>query len=101
MGGEVLAEANLSLQILPVVDEEEIYGIVDQVIRIIQDTNLPYVVGPMETTVEGDIDELLALVKKSLQVCTDAGAPRVAAVVKIDYKPAGVTIDEKISKYRQ
>ena len=96
-----MAEANLSLQILPVVDEEEIYGIVDQVIRIIQETNLPYVVGPMETTVEGNIDELLALVKKSLQICTAAGAPRVVAVVKIDYKPAGVTIDEKISKYRQ
>ena len=101
VGGEVLAEANLSLQILPVVDEEEIYEIVDQVISIIQGTNLPYVVGPMETTVEGNIDELLALVKKSLQICTAAGAPRVVAVVKIDYKPAGVTIDEKISKYRQ
>lgn len=95
-----MAEANLSLQILPVVAEEEIYGIVDQVIHLIQQSQLNYVVGPMETTVEGDLDKLLELVKKSLEICTEAGADRVIAVVKIDYKPGGVTIDEKIGKYR-
>ena len=95
-----MAEANLSLQILPVVDEDKIYGIVDQVISVIKDSQLKYVVGPMETTVEGDIDALLGLVKKALEVCTEAGVARVIAVVKIDYKPGGVTIDEKIGKYR-
>jgi Uncharacterized conserved protein len=96
-----MAEANLSLQILPVVEEERIYEIVDKVIKIIQGARLNYVVGPMETTIEGDLDTLLALVKKSLEICKEADVPRVAAVVKIDYKPAGVTIDEKIGKYRQ
>ena len=95
-----MAEANLSLQILPVVAEDRIYGVVDQVIELIAASGLNYVVGPMETTIEGDVDTLLDLVKKSLQVCKNAGVPRVAAVVKIDYKPAGVTIDEKICKYR-
>ncbi|MDD3365263.1 MAG: thiamine-binding protein [Syntrophomonas sp.] len=95
-----MAEANLSLQILPVVDEDKIYEIVDKVIKIIQDSRLQYVVGPMETTVEGDLDTLLALVKRALEVCTEAGVARVIAVVKIDYKPGGVTIDEKIGKYR-
>ena len=95
-----MAEANLSLQILPVVAEDKIYGIVDKVIKVIQDSQLKYVVGPMETTIEGDVDTLLRLVKKSLEVCKEAGVPRAVAVVKIDYKPAGVTIDEKISKYR-
>ncbi len=95
-----MAEANLSLQILPVVDEDKIYGIVDQVINLIKDSQLKYVVGPMETTVEGDLDTLLDLVKKSLELCTEAGVARVIAVVKIDYKPDGVTIDEKIGKYR-
>jgi len=95
-----MAQANLSLQILPVVDEDRIYGIVDKVIKVISDSQLKYVVGPMETTVEGDIDTLLGLVKKALEVCTEAEVPRVIAVVKIDYKPGGVTIDEKISKYR-
>jgi len=96
-----MAEANLSLQILPVVDEDKIYGIVDKAIKVIQDSQLKHVVGPMETTVEGDLDTLLGLVKKALDVCTEAEVARVIAVVKIDYKPSGVTIDEKISKYRQ
>jgi len=98
-GDVVMAQANLSLQILPVVAEDEIYGIVDQVIKLINDSQLKYVVGPMETTVEGDLDDLLDLVKRSLELCTEAGAERVIAVVKIDYKPGGVTIDEKIGKY--
>lgn len=92
--------ANLSLQILPVVEEENIYSIVDQVIGMIQDSGLDYVVGPMETTVEGELETLLGLVKEALNICIEAGAPRALAVVKIDYKPLGVTIDEKISKYR-
>jgi len=95
-----MAEANLSLQILPVVDEDKIYGIVDKVIGVIKDSHLKYVVGPMETTIEGDLDTLLGLVKKALAVCTEAEVARVIAVVKIDYKPGGVTIDEKIGKYR-
>jgi len=95
-----MAEANLSLQILPVVDEDKIYGIVDKVISVIKDSQLEYVVGPMETTIEGDLDTLLGLVKKALQVCTEAEVARVIAVVKIDYKPSGVTINEKISKYQ-
>lgn len=96
-----MANANLSLQILPVVDEEDIYGIVDLVIQHIQQTGLKYVVGPMETTVEGELDILLQIVKESLAICTAAGVERVIAVVKIDYKTDGVTIDEKIGKYRQ
>ena len=95
-----MAEANLSLQILPVVEEDHLYALVDKVIQLIRDSGLKYVVGPMETTIEGDIDTLLGLVKKSLQVCKEAGVPRAVAVVKIDYKPSGVTIDEKINKYR-
>jgi uncharacterized protein YqgV (UPF0045/DUF77 family) len=54
----------------------------------------------METTVEGDLDEMLDLVRQAQQICVEAGANRVISVVKIDYKPDGVTIDEKIAKYR-
>lgn len=95
-----MANANLSLQVLPRVPDEHVYGVVDQVIAMIQASGLNHVVGPMETTIEGDLDELLELVRQAQQVCVDAGANRVISVVKIDYKPDGVTIDEKIGKYR-
>ncbi|HEX3010583.1 MAG TPA: thiamine-binding protein [Syntrophomonadaceae bacterium] len=95
-----MAEANLSLQILPVVSEDKIYGVVDQVIEMIAQSGLNYIVGPLETSIEGDLDTLLQLVKKAQQICVEAGAPRVISVIKIDYKPTGVTMDEKIGKYR-
>ena len=92
--------ANLSLQILPVVKEEKIYPLVDQVIQMIQTSGLKYIVGPMETTIEGELDTLLDMVKKAQQVCVQGGASRVISVIKIDYKPDGVTMDEKIHPYR-
>lgn len=95
-----MAKVNLSLQVLPVVPDSEIYYVVDQVIDMISQTELEYVVGPFETSIEGELDELLDIVKKAQTICTDLGAERVVSIVKIDYKKEGVTIEEKVSKYR-
>lgn len=91
---------NMSLQILPIVPENRIYDVVDQVIAMIADSGLKYLVGPMETTVEGELEQLLELVKQAQQISVQAGADRVVTIVKIDYKPDGVTMYEKIEKYR-
>jgi uncharacterized protein (TIGR00106 family) len=92
---------NVSLQVVPVVTEERIYPVVDKVIEYIASTGVKYVVGPMETTMEGDLDTLLNIVKRAQEICVNEGASRVVSVVKIDYKSEGVTIDEKIQKYRK
>lgn len=91
---------NVSLQILPCVEEERIYDVVDKVIGMIGKSGVKYVVGPMETTMEGELDDLLEIVKRAQEVCTEEGASRVVSVVKIDYKREGVTIGEKVDKYR-
>ncbi|KPU43453.1 hypothetical protein OXPF_28940 [Oxobacter pfennigii] len=95
-----MAAINVSLQIIPKVKDEDTYRVVDEVIKLIQQSGVPYIVGPMETTMEGELDELLEIVKKAQNVCIREGATRVLSVVKIDYKPEGVTMDEKIYKYR-
>ncbi len=95
-----MPNANLSLQILPMVSQDQVYSVVDKVINLIQASGLPHVVGPMETTIEGDLDSLLDLVKKAQQACVEAGANRIVSIIKIDYSPDGVTINEKIGKYR-
>lgn len=92
---------NVSLQVLPVVPDAKIYPVVDKVIEYIASCGVKYVVGPMETTMEGDLDTLLGIVKRAQEICIEEGAERVASVVKIDYKSEGVTIDEKIGKYRK
>lgn len=100
-GGEKnMPHVNLSLQVLPRVPDDRIYPVVDEVIKLIQSTGLKYEVGPMETTIEGELDELLEIVKQAQEVCIREGATRVMSVIKIDYKPEGVTMDEKIYQYR-
>ncbi|MDY0234795.1 MAG: MTH1187 family thiamine-binding protein [Gudongella sp.] len=95
-----MINVNLSLQVLPVVPDKQIYDVVDKVIELIQESGVKYEVGPMETTMEGELDVLFEIVKKAQDICINEGAERVVSVVKIDYKPEGVTMDEKIHKYR-
>lgn len=90
---------NVSLQVLPSIPEERLYPVVDKVIALIERSGVKYVVGPMETTMEGELHELLGIVEKAQEICIADGAARVVSVVKIDYKSGGVTIDEKIQKY--
>ncbi|MHB1452629.1 MAG: thiamine-binding protein [Saccharofermentanales bacterium] len=92
--------ATISLQVLPVVPEEKIYPVVDKVIEYIRSTGIVHVVGPMETTMEGEYDELMKIVRRSHEICIDEGAARVISVIKVDWKSEGVTIEEKIGKYR-
>ncbi|GAA0178727.1 thiamine-binding protein [Clostridium sediminicola] len=96
-----MSVVNVSLQILPVVPEERIYPVVDKVIELIQKSGVKYEVGPMETTMEGELDELLNIVKEAQSICVNEGASRVVSMVKIDYKPEGVTMNEKVGKYRK
>lgn len=95
-----MQKCNLSLQVIPLVDEAQVYSVVDKVIQMIDETGVKYLVGPMETTMEGDLEELLEIVKKAQEICISAGAGRILSVVKIDYSTTGVTMDEKVGKYR-
>lgn len=92
--------SNVSLQVIPKVPEEDVYNVVDRVIEYIASTGVKYEVGPMETTMEGELALLMEIVMKAQEICVSHGAKRVLSVVKIDYKVDGVTMDEKIKKYR-
>lgn len=96
-----MSVCNVSLQVIPSVKEDKIYEVVDKVIEYIESTGVKYEVGAMETTMEGELDNLLEIVKKAQEICTKEGASRVVSMVKIDYKDEGVTMDEKIKKYRK
>lgn len=94
--------ASIAIQVLPKVQErEDTRRIVDEVIAYLSATGLHYVVGPFETTLEGDLDQLLDIVKECQHLCIRAGAPGVMSYVKISYTPDGVwTIDDKTAKYQ-
>ena len=91
---------NVSLQVLPGVPEDRLYPVVDKVIELIATSGVKYEVGPMETTMEGEYDKLMDVVREAQELCIREGAARVVSVVKIDYKPGGITMAEKGGRYR-
>lgn len=97
--------ASVAIQSLPAAgSEEELVRIVDEVIAYIKSTGLNYYVGPFETTIEGeDYDRLMDIVKECQHVAIRAGAPSVAAYIKVVYQPEGeiLTIDKKVAKHHQ
>ena len=96
--------ASVAIQVLPKADnDEELIRIVDEVIAYIESTGLNYYVGPCETSIEGDYDELMEIVKECQKVAVGAGAKSVSAYVKINYRPEGdvLTIEKKVTKHHQ
>ena len=68
--------ASVAIQTLPQADnDEELIRIVDEVIAYIRSTGYNYYVGPFETTIEGDYDALMDIVKECQHIAVRAGAP--------------------------
>lgn len=62
---------------------------VARAVRIVRESGLPNETNAMFTNVEGEWDEVMAVIKACVEeVATDS--PRVGVVIKIDHKP-GVT----------
>ena len=96
--------ASVAIQSLPKADNnEELIRIVDEGIAYIKSTGLNYYVGPFETTIEGDYDELMDIVKECQHIAVRAGAPSVAAYIKVSYHPEGdvLTIEKKVTKHHK
>lgn len=95
--------ASVAIQVLPkAAANQETIRAVDAVIAYIKSFGLHTEVGPFETTVEGDYEALMEIVKGCPRVCVEAGVPGVMTYVKINYAPAGVlTMEEKTAKHRE
>jgi uncharacterized protein (TIGR00106 family) len=89
---------NVSVQVLPLV--EDVYPVVDKAIEAINASGVKYEVGPMETVMEGPLDELIEVAKAAHRACFEAGAGRVVTIIKIGDATSGTTIEEKVGKYR-
>ena len=99
-----MLNASVAIQVLPTVQEDdEVVRIVDEVIAYINSFGLHTEVGPFETTIEGDYDTLMEIVKGCQLIAAKAGAPAMMTYVKICYKPEGgvLTIDQKVTKHRK
>jgi uncharacterized protein YqgV (UPF0045/DUF77 family) len=94
--------ATIAFQVLPdAPTQKQTIAIIDEVIALIKKSGVRYEVGPMETTMEGDLDTLFTILRKSQDLCIKNGATSVFSNVKILYSPKGImTIEEKVTKHR-
>ncbi len=97
-----MAPIAVSFQVLPggLAAKAEVYAAVDAAITVVAASGLPYRVNPMETTVEGEYDTVMGLIKRAQDAVLAAGAERVFTYIKIDYNPHGSSIAEKLEKYQ-
>jgi len=100
--GGFFMNASVAIQVLPnVTEDEEVIRLVDEVIAYIKSFGLSTSVGPFETTIEGDYDQLMEIVAGCQKIAIKAGCDQVSTYVKIVYKPEGdvLTIEKKVSKH--
>ncbi|SDT44315.1 Uncharacterized conserved protein YqgV, UPF0045/DUF77 family [Paenibacillaceae bacterium GAS479] len=96
-----MANALVSIQILPSTPGgESVLPYVDRAIEIIKDSGVPYRVAPLETTMEGELQSLLAVVARMSEAMAEMGCPSVISQVKIYYNPtSGASMGRLLEKY--
>jgi len=86
---------HLAIQLVPI-SAQPAYPIIDQAIRIIEDSGLPYVVGPMETVLEGTYPQVMDVAFRAQEAALHAGADELAVTLKLHIRKSGpVDFDEK------
>lgn len=78
----VVAEMTL----VPLGEGVSLSGRVAEVLCLIRESGLPYQFHAMGTNVEGEWDEVVALLKRCTQHLVDQGVPRVSVAVKLSVR---------------
>ena len=86
-----------AFSITPIGTGESVGDLVADSIRIVRASGLPNETNAMFTNVEGEWDEVMAVIKACVDSMADA-VPRVSVVIKIDHRPGepGGRIKEKV-----
>ena len=75
-----------AFSITPLGVGDSVSASVADAVRLVRESGLPNETNAMFTNVEGDLDEVLALVKACVLKVAES-APRVSVVVKLDHRP--------------
>ena len=86
-----LNQVMLAFQVIPRVRNGNNFEVVDKAIEVVKNSNVPHQVGAMETTMQGELDQLLDVVKRAEKACYAAGAVEVITNIKIHSRSAEAT----------
>lgn len=98
-----MAEALVSVQIIPKTENGEgTIPFVDEAIQVIEQSGVKYQVHPLETTMEGDLRQLLHVVEKMNERLHQLGCPSIISQVKIySRKDKQASMDDLTKKYQE
>ncbi|MDH3752852.1 MAG: thiamine-binding protein [Acidimicrobiia bacterium] len=96
-----MANAMMNIQIIPKVSApEDLYPAVDAAIAIVQDSGLPYEVGGLGTTLEGDFDTLLGIAKEMNEEMIRRGCTSVISQVRLYLGAEPISMDGLTAKFK-
>jgi len=87
----VIDQVFVAFQVIPRLKEGNNFEVVDKAIDVVKAADVPYQVGAMETTMRGELNHLLEIIKDAQQACYDAGALEVITNIKIHTKTVAAT----------
>lgn len=91
----------VSIQILPKTQNgEDVIPYVDAAIAVIEDSGVKYEVHPLETTMEGNLPDLMRVIERMNEKMIEMGSRNVISQVKILYQPSGISMGQLTEKYR-
>lgn len=97
---EATKKANLSLQVVPI-NEENAYPIIDEAIKVIQNSGIRHEVQPFSTILEGELSRLIEVVLTAKDAALNAGAKELILNIQIHLKKdKSVTFEDKTEKFR-
>src|SRR5689334_3228324 len=78
-----------AFSITPLGTGDSVSGSVAEAVRLVRASGLPNETNAMFTNVEGDWDDVMAVIKQCVDKVAET-APRVSLVIKIDHRPGSV-----------
>ncbi len=95
-----MRHVNVAIQVIPIVNPEMVFPIVDKAIEYIAASGIKYRVTPFETVLEGDLNKILEIIKGAQNACYEAGADELITNLKIhSSKSKDLFIEDKTEKY--
>ncbi|MCC5950824.1 MAG: MTH1187 family thiamine-binding protein [Acidimicrobiia bacterium] len=87
----------VAFSITPIGIGDSVSEHVADAVRIVRASGLPSETGPMFTTVEGEWDEVMAVIRRAMDAVLER-APRVSVSMKIDDRPgASGAMEHKVA----
>ena len=91
----------LEFSIVPLGKGESVSQYVARSLQIIDESGLDYRLGSMGTTIEGELDEVLAVMKQCMEAMA-ADCDRITCSAKFDYrKGGGGRLDAKVARVEE